>query len=69
MRRYPFHPAVTEKIDLKTSDVSSVAATIQLIIKVARSTRSFNKKLTRLSDLNSIFHRLLSYAPFIPSPA
>jgi hypothetical protein len=56
-------------IDPKMSDVSSVATTIQLIIKVARSTRNFNKKLTRLSDPNSIFLRLFSYAPFIPPPA
>jgi hypothetical protein len=48
------------------SDVSSVAATIQLIIKVARSTRSYNKKLIRLSDPNSIYQWLLSYTPFIP---
>jgi hypothetical protein len=48
MCRWPLHPP-------KMSDVSSVAATIQLIIKVARSTRSSNKKRSRLSDPNSIY--------------
>jgi hypothetical protein len=60
------HTSVTERIDQKMTNVSSVAATIQPIIRVARYTKSSNKKHTHPSDPNSIFLRLLSHEPFTP---
>jgi hypothetical protein len=48
------------------SNVSSVAATIQLIIKIVWYTKSSNKKLTHPSDPNNIFLWLLSHLPLHP---
>jgi hypothetical protein len=61
------HISVTERTDQKMSNVSSVVATTQPIIRVARYTKSSKKKKsTHPYDPNNIFLRLLSHKPFTP---
>jgi hypothetical protein len=57
------HISVTERANQKMSNVSSVAASIQPLIRVARYIKSSIKKLTHPSNPNNTYLRLLSHEP------